>query len=208
MRIIDLTHTIVDNMTVYPGDIRTNLFQTKYLKVNSYNDHRLDISMHTGTHIDSPMHLTNSNKYISSTPIEKFIGAGIILDVQNEPIIKMKPIYNDQIKENHIILLYTGHDKHYNSSSYYENHPIIDTGLCEFLISKNIKMIGIDLPSPDNYPFDIHKMLLENNIYIIENLTNLNSLINIDKFEIIALPLKIDADSSMARVIAIVNTDS
>ena len=29
-------------------------------------------------------------------------------------------------------------------------------------------MLGMDLPSPDNYPFDIHKKLFANNILIIE----------------------------------------
>lgn len=63
-KLIDLTHIIEDSMPIYPGDIKTNLFQTKYLSVNKHNNHRLDISMHTGTHIDSPMHLTESNEYI------------------------------------------------------------------------------------------------------------------------------------------------
>ena len=47
-----------------------------------------------------------------------------------------------------------------------------------------------------------HKLLFDNGIYIIENLMNLDKLLGIKKFEVIALPLKIKADSSIARVVA------
>jgi len=48
--------------------------------------------------------------------------------------------------------------------------------LGDFFVEKKIKLLGMDLPSPDKYPFRIHKKLLENNILIIENLTNLSEL--------------------------------
>ncbi|MBZ9635209.1 cyclase family protein [Clostridium sp. FP1] len=200
--LIDLTHIIEDTMPIYPGDITTNLFQNKYLSINSHNNFRLEISMHTGTHIDSPMHLTESNKYISELSVDSFIATGCILDVRNQPIIQMKSVYEESIKENSIVLLYTGLDKLYGMPEYYEDHPLLDMDLCKFLLKKNVKMVGIDMPSPDKYPFEIHKFLLENKICIIENLTNLDKLLGNKNFEVMAFPLKIKADSSMARVVA------
>lgn len=201
-KLVDLTQIIEDDMPVYPGDMKTNLVQTEYLNVNSYNNHRLEIGMHAGTHIDSPMHLTESVEYISEIPLDSFIGEGCIIDVRNQCIIKMKPEYENLIKENSIVLLYTGLDEVYGTSQYYEEHPIIDIEFCKFLIRKNIKIIGMDIPSPDRYPFEIHKMLLQNKVYIIENLTNLHRLLEVQGFEVIAFPLKIKADGSMARVVA------
>jgi kynurenine formamidase len=63
-------------------------------------------------------------------------------------------------------------------------------------------MLGLDTPTPDQSPFLIHKILLGNEILIIENLTHTEELLEFPNFEIIALPLKIDADGSPARVIA------
>lgn len=74
--------------------------------------------------------------------------------------------------------------------------------LARFLLSRKVKMLGMDLPSPDEYPFPVHKLLLENNVYILENLTNLDKLLNLSAFEVIAFPLKMRADSSIARVVA------
>jgi kynurenine formamidase len=201
-RLIDLSQAIEADMPIYPGDIRTNLFQTNYLSVNKYNNYRLDISSHAGTHIDSPMHLTESSEYIFDLRLESFIGTGCILDVRNQPIIQMKEEYEELVKDRSIVLLYTGYDKIYGMAEYYQKHPVVDMEFCEFLLSKNIKMLGMDMPSPDMYPFPIHKLLFEKKICIIENLTNLDKLIDVQSFEVIALPLKIKADSSMARVIA------
>ncbi|WP_242835592.1 cyclase family protein [Ruminiclostridium josui] len=202
MKLIDLSHEIEDNMPVYPGDIKTNLHQIKYLSADKHNNHRLDISMHSGTHIDSPMHLTDCNQYISELSLESFIADGCVLDVRNQAIIKLKAEYDTLVKENSIVLLYTGFDTYYGAKEYYENYPCMDIELCKFLIEKNIKMVGMDIPAPDRYPFEIHKLLFKNNIYVMENLTNLDQLLNIDRFEVIAFPLKIKADSSMTRAVA------
>ena len=189
-------------MPVYPGDIRTNLFQVSYLSLNGYNSYRLDITSHAGTHVDSPMHLTESNRYICESSLELFIGQGCVLDVRNQPVIKMKEEYEKVVKERSIVLLYTGCDKIYGTAEYYREHPVVDMNLCRFLVSKKIKMLGIDFPSPDKYPFPVHKLLFENGIHILENLTNLDKLLNVQNFEVIAFPLKIRADSSIVRAVA------
>lgn len=202
MKLIDLSHEIYDGMPVYPGDTTTDLQQIKYLNVDEYNNYKLVINMHSGTHIDSPMHLTECIQYVSEFPLESFFAEGCILDVRNQPVIKYKPEYDALVKENSIILLYTGFDAHYGTKTYYEDHPCIDMDLARLFIEKKVKMVGIDTPSPDRYPFEIHKLLFNNNIFILENLKNLDQLLNIDRFEVIALPLKIKADSSMTRAVA------
>ncbi|HHV59238.1 MAG TPA: cyclase family protein [Clostridiaceae bacterium] len=202
MKIIDLSHVIENNMPVYPGDPEVNLVQIKHLDRDKYSNHRLDIGMHAGTHIDSPMHLLDCKRYICELPLESFIAEGCLLDVRNEAIIKMKPEYDSLVKENGIVLLYTSYDKYYGTKEYYENHPCIEKELCRFLIKKKVKMVGMDLPSLDRYPFEVHKLLFENSIYIMENLTNLWQLLNAGRFEVMAFPLKIKADSSIARVVA------
>jgi kynurenine formamidase len=201
-RLIDLSQIIENNMPVYPGDIGTNLFQMRYLSVNGHNNHRLDTGMHSGTHIDSPMHMTESTRYISDAPVESFIAAGFVIDVRNQPVIEMKAEFEELIKDNGIVLLYTGWDEFYGTAKYYESHPILDIDFCKFLIRKKTKMVGMDIPSPDRFPFEIHKLFFGKGIFVIENLTNLDKLLGVENFEVMAFPLKIKADSSVARVVA------
>ena len=44
------------------------------------------------------------------------------------------------IKENDIVLLYTGWDSNYGSEKYYYEHPVVSEELAKFLVMKKIKM--------------------------------------------------------------------
>lgn len=201
-KLIDLTHTIVNGLPVYPGDGATVLQQTKFIDKDAYNNHRLEISVHAGTHIDSPMHFLDTSKYISQLPLDSFIGEGCLIDVRGQNEIDMKEEYRSLVKEGSIVLLYSGFDKMFGQEEYYNNHPVLMMRFAEFLADKRVKIVGMDFISPDRYPFEIHKKLFSSNVLIIENLTNMEQLQNLEGFEVIAFPLKIDADSSILRVIA------
>ncbi|TYQ16331.1 UNVERIFIED_CONTAM: kynurenine formamidase [Acetivibrio alkalicellulosi] len=202
MRIVDLTHTVDNSTPVYPGDKKVNVYYDKYLKINNYNTSIIEMSTHTGTHIDTPSHLFDTNTLISDINLDQLCAKGILLDVRNKDIISFRPEYEKTIQSNCIVLLYTGFDKKFNKEAYFKNHPVVDKKLAEFFVFKKIKILGIDLPSPDNYPFDIHKMLLKNNVLILENMANLDRLIGVKDFEVIVLPLKIKAEAAPVRVIA------
>ncbi|NLP16360.1 MAG: cyclase family protein [Clostridiales bacterium] len=202
---IDLSRDITHDMPVHPYDDRVRLYQDKFLDKDKYVNYRLEIGMHSGTHIDTPMHLTDRETYINEIPIERFVGRGVLLDVRNEDPIKFKNEYADIVDDNAIVLLFTSHSDKYGTKEYYTEQPVIDNTLAEFFVRKNIKMLGMDLPSPDNYPFEIHKILFDNNILIIENLTNLSELMDVKDFEVLAPPLRIRAEAAMARVIAVID---
>ena len=55
------------------------------------------------------------------------------------------------------------------------------------------------------YPFEVHKIFFQHDTLIVENLTHLEKLVGIKNFTIVALPLKTETDSALARVIAIVD---
>jgi Predicted metal-dependent hydrolase len=206
-KFIDLTRAIEDSMAVYPGDTGTKLYEEKNLSRDGYNAYRLETSMHVGTHIDAPMHLIKSEEFISEIPLENFIGNGCVIDVRGEHVIRLKVDYEEKIRNCDFIFLYTGYDEKFGTEDYFKHHPVVERDFAEFLVNKNIKVMGIDTPSPDKYPFKVHKTLFNNNIMIIENLMNLKELLDYEYFEIMALPLKIKAEASLVRVVAAVNAD-
>lgn len=201
-KLIDLSQVIHDDMPVYPGDDKVMLYQDKFLDKDKYVMHIIKSGMHSGTHIDAPMHLIYDETYISDIPLDRFAGRGVILDVRNESIIRLKDEYEEIVCANDIVILFTDHSKTYGTEAYYLEHPVVGNDLADFFVEKKIKMLGMDLPSPDNYPFEVHKKLFENHILIIENLTNLSQLLNTKNFDIMAFPLKIKAEASLARVVA------
>ncbi len=202
---IDLSYEIEHQMAVYPGDDELKLYRHRFLNRDYYNDTKLETGMHIGTHIDAPSHLLNKDRFICDYPVEKFIGNGCLLDVRNEEIIKLKDEYLDKVQEGDIVLLYTGYDEFFGTDKYFENHPIVDEKLAQFFVDRGVKLIGIDMPSPDQYPFKVHHKLLENDILIIENLRNLKKLEGVKRFEVMAFPLNIRAEASLTRVVARIN---
>lgn len=198
---IDLTHTIINNMPSHPLDIKVELQSTAVYKEHGVANESICGGVHMGTHIDAPGHFTDNNKKITDFPVTTFIGDAYCIDVREykeitQDVLKSAPLIKDAI-----ILLYTGWDKQLHEPHYYYDHPVISQECAQLLVDAKIKMIGVDFPSVDNAPYLIHKLLLSNDILIIENLTNLSSLIN-KHFKLIALPLKIDAHGAPTRVIA------
>ena len=213
-KIIDLTHKFTKSMPVHPFDEPASIEKIRNLADHKYNDWKLSSGMHVGTHIDGPGHLTESKALLCDIPVDRFIGKGYLIDARNkaidESLLKDMPT-----EDNLIVLILTGADKTFGTKArdaktfdlgdYFDNHPVISVNFANELVKRKIKIIGIDFFSPDKYPFETHKIFFKNNILIIENLTNLESLLGIKNFTVVALPLKTETDSALARVIAIVN---
>src|SRR5690554_1033429 len=160
-KFIDLSQDIVDNMVVHPYDDQVKLYQDKFLERDGYNNFRLETGMHAGTHIDTPMHMLNEKTFISGVPLDRFAGNGCLLDVRGEKIISFKQKYTNLVNEDDIVILFTDYRDGYGTEEYFLNHPVVSEDLADFLVAKRIKMLGMDLPSPDRYPFGIHRKLLE-----------------------------------------------
>ena len=200
--LIDLSYPIISSMPVYPGDEPLLLEKINDIAQDGFTQFRLSAGMHTGTHIDGPMHLIRGGKYINELPIEQFTGTGCLLNVEGESIIRYKPDYDRLVAGKSIVLLHTGFDRMFGRKEYYRDHPAVSRELAQLFVDKNVKMVCMDSPSPDREPFEIHKLLLENDVLIAENLTNMDKLVAAVNIEVIALPLNIRADSSPARIIA------
>ena len=191
MKIIDLTHGIYEGFKdVYPGD---ELPEIEREEGNGYVMDNVSIGMHTGTHIDAPAHMLIKGKKLIQMPINTFCGEGCLIDLNNV----------GEIIKGSIVLINTGFSKFYGEKKYFLEYPVIPEELAKVFVKKEVRMVGVDTPSPDYYPFNIHKLFFKNNILIIENLTNLHLLQGVKNFYIYALPMKIDTDSAIARVIAV-----
>lgn len=202
MKIIDLSHTIVDDLPVYPGDVPVSLKHKRTLEIDTYNAFMFKSSQHVGTHVDMPMHMLSDERTADKFVIDSFIGNGVLLDVRGENEIKYKQEYNRLISSGDIVLLYTGYSDCFEHECYFTDHPVVLQSLAEFFIERRIKMIGMDLPSPDKRPFNIHKILMLRGIFIMENNTNLAALKDYPSFEVEAVPLKIQAEASLVRAFA------
>lgn len=201
-RLIDLSYKIEEGMPVHPYDEAVILHQDKTFNKDGYVNHILRTGMHAGTHMDAPMHLTQDPHYICDYNLNNFIGEACIINASGESIVTYKEVYRGRVRKGDIVLIHTGHHKYYGTDDYYEEYPVLDTNLAQLFIDRQVKIVAMDIPSPDYYPFPIHKMLMEAGILIIENLTDFGELLSYERCEIMAFPLRIRAEASLVRVVA------
>ncbi len=200
MRYIDLSHTITPDLPGWPNDPPFELKQI--VKYGFIVDNILQTGMHIGTHIDSAQHMIVGGKSLSQYPPEKFIGRGVLIDARNKETIDVDLLEDSDIQPNDIVFVLTSCDKKFGTAAYFEEYPVFTEAFAKKLVEKGVKIVGMDSPTPDRYPFPIHKILLAHDILIIEMLTNLDKLLNIPHFNIIALPPKFDTAGAFLRVIA------
>jgi len=201
VKFIDLSHKFSAMMPIFPGDEKISLAEVANIKKDGYTNHRLSSGMHVGTHIDAPLHFIPDGKCISDFSLDHFYGPAVLIDVINKDVIDIDVLDGIEISKGDIVLFYTGHDKYYGKPEYFVDHPVLTEKLAQKLIDIGIKMIGVDMPSPDKYPFSLHKIFLGQNILIIENLTNMELLVG-KSFELFAFPIKFETDAAFVRTVA------
>ncbi|NMB71445.1 MAG: cyclase family protein [Bacteroidales bacterium] len=208
MKITDLSHVVHNHMPVYPGTEEPFIEHPFKLEAYEYNKARLRMVSHTGTHMDAPAHMLSHGLTLDRMPPGKFFGKGRILDVRGKNAIDSRFIsYNiPDFAGIDFLLLFTGWSDHWGKESYFSGYPCLDREAAEFLSTFTLKGIGIDAISFDkeeSTEFTVHKILLEKEILLIENLTNLEQ-IGSQEFWLVCAPLKFEnSDGAPTRVISI-----
>ena len=208
MKIIDLSYVICQAMPVYPGDVPPKIKEVSSIEKDGFLERELTLSTHTGTHIDAPSHILSMGKTISDFSLEKFRGMALLIDIEDKIISLEKLVkYKLDIEKSDYVIFRTGWSKYWGKETYYTDYPTLEKKAASWLGSKNIKGIGVDTISVDvinSKELIIHKMLLKEEILIIENLANLEK-IEEKQFELVCAPLKIkDSDGAPASVFAII----
>lgn len=197
--IVDLSVVLNEKTPIYPGDPATKIEPAGVLAKDGYCDHYISFGTHVGTHIDAPKHMLKDGASLNQIPIEQFVGRGCYVDVTNGNFNAVK---NANIHAGDIVLLHTGMGDSYHEAVYFEDYPAMPDDVANYLVSKKVKMVGLDACSVDNRDgFPIHRTLLAGNVLIIENLTKLGQLTGRD-FKVYALPINLQIDGAPARVVA------
>ncbi|MDD5758863.1 MAG: cyclase family protein [Desulfobulbaceae bacterium] len=208
MQIIDLTHPISPDISIFPGDEAPIITDTATIANCGYQTKQLTLSSHTGTHIDAPAHLISGAKTLDQFPAHHFVGRALVLnclDIAGEISLSHLERHIAGQKAEFILLL-TGWDRHWQTEAYCHNFPVLSIEAAKWLAALELKGVGIDCLSidhPDSTELANHHRFLEKEIVIIENLTNLACMPSTIS-QLYCLPLLISAsDAAPARVIAV-----
>ena len=223
LKAIDLTHTINSDIPTWEGGcacILKNLIDYDDTSVKvKFRVQDISLPLGLGTHIDTPSHCHKEGISANEIDISKPFYECFVIDVSEKAdafyLISKQDVIDFEkkyatINENSVVLFRTGWAKYWHNQNKYRNNlqfPSISEEAASYLNGKNISGIGIDTLSPDtiNSEFDVHRIFLTNNRFIIENVANLELLPYTGTY-IILLPLKIqNATESPIRLVAFMN---
>lgn len=189
--IYDISMTIHPRMTVYKDK------EEKFPIINQVNSFEKDgnyessitINLHTGTHIDFPLHMIESGNNSNTENLNILTGKAKVFDLThlNEKIT-YEDIKNFQINENDFVIFKT---KNSFVEEFDYDFIYLAFDAANYLADKKIRGVGIDAlgieRAQKNHP--THKILLSNSIIILEGLRLKD--VKEDGYELFCLPLKI-----------------
>ncbi|PKL67798.1 MAG: hypothetical protein CVV28_03460 [Methanobacteriales archaeon HGW-Methanobacteriales-1] len=223
MKILDLSQTLVDKMPVFPQDPDFSLEEILNSEKDGFTISLIKTGLHTGTHIDSPYHFYSDGRKIDEIKLYELIGPLNLIDTTNslnkpvnildnssKDVLKAKKgsSYRQinvsefkNVKKGDIVVVKTNWSKNWGLNNYFTQNPYLSEESAEFLIKKEITGLGIDAPSVDTLGKTlIHEKLLLNDIWIVENLKNLELIPhNTENLEFFCIPLPIKCEASPVR---------
>ena len=209
--LIDLTHTIAEEMPVYPGTPAPQMFPIGGIETHGYRETMLHIGSHTGTHMDAPAHMLEDGARLDQLPVSHFCGKAALLDVTDMPegstiTVQMLLERLGPLQGTDFLLIRTGWEDKWNSPEFFTApFPFLSEDAARFLVAQGFKGVGTDAISvdpADTTTFPVHHVLFRGGLVTVENLC-LNQLAGKTDIRFFALPLKFaESDGAPVRAMA------
>lgn len=210
-KIIDISLPISKLLPIWPGDPPLKISTEMSIKNgDSANVSRINISVHTGTHLDSPLHFFENMASIEKISLDLLIGEVTVIHFNDDVhLITSRDLQSlDIVDWPKRILMKTRNSslRLWQDTTFNSEFCALSLDAAYFLVDRGVTLIGIDYLSiaPFEDPDLVHKTLLKAGVVILEGL----NLIDVKKgnYELVCLPLKImDVEGSPARAILICN---
>ena len=208
-KIYDVSIPIRNLMPTWPGDpVVENRLISSLEDNEEANVTYIQMSAHTGTHIDSPKHFLKDGKSIDRLDLNILLGQVEVIEIENSVRIIDRFFLEKLARKNWPARVFFKTNNSYKRLLENENFDTIFSALsseaAKFLVEKGVRLVGIDYLSiaPFENGTDTHVTLLSNDVVVIEGL-NLAD-IQPGTYEMVALPILLDgADGAPARVLLI-----
>lgn len=185
----------------------------------------LTLSVHTGTHIDAPLHYGSRSedkpaRTIDDYPLSMFYNDGVVLDMKDcKPNQEITPAdvrralenIDYTLKKDDILLIRTGWDKKRGTKEYLL-HPGLNKEALDYILDCQVKIVGIDTYSLDRglpgllrdfyknfdsrYLWPVHYHGRKREYLQLERLTNLDKIERNFGFKVICFPVKVERGSA------------
>lgn len=209
MRMYDVSLTINPSMPVWPGDPQITLKRVQKLEDGANaNVSRMEMSVHTGTHVDAPYHFIKDGSTVERMPLKILIGRAYVVHLGDDvDLILPQHLEDAEIPpRTRRVLIRTRNSKIWTKEfrTFDKSYVSLDVSAAEYLVKRGVKLVGVDYLSvaPFGNTAPTHLALLKAGVVIVEGL-NL-AQVGQGRYNFYCLPLKLDKrDGAPARAVLV-----
>ncbi len=166
---------------------------------DGFNLSRLAFGVHTGTHVDAPLHFIDGAGSVESLPLDALIGPALVVDARNVGEEIDAAFIERSLPEGcDRVLFATRNSELWDEASYQSDFVRISPPAASLLVERGVRLVGIDYLSIGGP--ETHRELLSHGVVLLEGLDL--SGIGAGRYRLICLPLNIvGADGAPARAV-------
>jgi arylformamidase len=208
MRTYDVSVPISTELVTWPGDPKIAVERVERMEDGAEaNVTRINMSAHSGTHVDAPCHFIEDGASVDQLPIDLLTGRVYVLDLSNEDVINSNILENSSIPPRTRRVLFKTRNSDYwarRENQFRTDYVALSADAASFLVDRGVRLVGVDYLSvaPFEATGPTHKILLNAGVVIVEGLDL--SQVSQGRYMFYCLPLKIEgADGAPARAILV-----
>lgn len=209
MPIFDISLTLSPTLPTWPGDPGIELDLVESMdKGAGANVTRMNMGVHTGTHVDAPHHFLNDGRTVEQLPLEVLTGPCYVIQLPDGvEAITSEVLERTEITSGMKRLLFGTRNSHLwakGETKFQTDFVAITEDGAEWLVKRGVQLVGVDYLSVAPYEegAPTHEILLRAGVVVVEGL-NLAKVIR-GFYDLYCLPLKIaGSDGAPARAILV-----
>jgi arylformamidase len=202
-KIFDVSMEISTGMLVWPGDDGVDLNRIQKMEEGAQaNVSRIRCGVHTGTHVDAPLHFISGGKTIEQLPLEILTGPAWVAEFPIVQRIRAEELERAGIPSGtKRLLLKTRNSQTLETMTVFrEDYAGVDESGAKWILEKGIRLVGNDFLSVAcrDQTSPVHKLLLGAEVILVEGLVLKNVPPGACRFY--CLPVKFKgSDGALAR---------
>ncbi len=208
MRTYDISLTVSPDLPIWPGDPK--ILIQRIMKLENGDDANVStiaMSVHTGTHVDAPLHFLSDGLAVNEILLKTLIGRAFVLDLPEVDIVTTDVLEKAELppRTRRVLLKTRNSALWFNGvREFQKDYVALSPDGAQYLVDRGVQLVGVDYLSVAPYAETVktHTILLEAGVVVVEGLDL--SQVSDGRYNLYCLPIKLGGlEGAPARAILV-----